>query len=188
MPHSAALPFFLKKSGDVYTTTAVTTTSEVTHGLLRLDDERLVVQWRVARKTEHVGWEIRTDEEVEPVREIVVPLSAVADAAVRGGWWSWITGGPRVVLTATDLVAFEALAGAGGLKLDHPSRLVLRIRYADRLAAEEFGAELALALAERTLRDGVRPGSLDGGARPTGGRLHAPPGGAPADRPPGEQE
>ena len=42
---------------------------------------------------------------------------------------------------------FEGLAGKDGLSLDHPAELVLRLRRSDRLAAEEFGAELALAVA-----------------------------------------
>lgn len=180
MPHSAALPFFLKKSGDAYTSTTITSTREVTHGLLRLDGDRLVIQWRVARKTEHIGLSMRTEEEVEPVREIVVPLASVADAAVRGGLWSWLRGGLRLVLTANDLLGFEGFAGAAGLKLDHPSRLVLRIRYSDRLAAEEFAAELALALAERSLRRGAEPGALAGRHAAPGGRL----GGGAAEPPP----
>jgi len=146
MPHSAALPFLLKRGADVFSGEGMTTTTETVHGLLRLENDRLTIQWRVGRKTEHLGSEIRTDQEVEPVQETVVPLRGVAGAVVRRRWWDWMLG-PRLVLTAADLAAFEGLAGQGGLSLDHPAELVLRLRRKDRLAAEEFGAELALAIA-----------------------------------------
>ena len=147
MPHSAALPFLIKRASDVFSGSGMTTTRETVHGLLRLDHDRLTIQWRVGRKTEHLGSEMRTDQEVEPVRSIVVPLRGVAGAAVRRRWWDRISG-LHLVLTAADLSAFEGLAGNDGLSLDHPAELVLRLRRSDRLAAEEFGAELALAIAE----------------------------------------
>jgi hypothetical protein len=142
---------------------SVTTTSEIAHGLLRLDGDRLFIQWRVARKTEHVGMQIRTDQEVEPVQEVVVPLHAVAGANVRSGLVAWLTGGPRIVLTAADLRAFDVLAGEEGLRLDHPAKISLRLKRTDRLAAEEFAAELALAVAEAALEDGGIEGRLDDG-------------------------
>ena len=148
MPHSAAVPFVLRRSNDVVGALTITSTTETVHGLLRLDDDRLVIQWRVARSTDHVGMEIRTDKQVEPVREVVVPLSAVAGAAVRWRWWP---PGPYLVLTAADLRAFEAVAGAAGLSLDHPAELALRLRGADRALGAEFAAELELAIAGREL-------------------------------------
>lgn len=150
MTHSAALPFLIKRATDVITGGSVTTTRETVHGLLRLDGDRLIIQWRVGRKTEHLGSEIRTDKEVEPVREIVVPLDQLAGSVVRKRWTDFFLG-PRLTLTAADLGAFERLAGGQGLSLDHPAELVLRLRRSDRLAAEEFSAELELALAERVL-------------------------------------
>jgi hypothetical protein len=149
MAHAAALPFSLRRGQDVIGE-EITSTRETVHGLLRLDGERLVIQWRVARATDRVGREIRTDREVEPVREVVVPLTGLAGATVRGGWRRWLRG-PQLVLTAADLRAFEGVAGQGGLRLDHPAELVLRLRHADRAAAGEFAGELELALAERAL-------------------------------------
>lgn len=148
MAHSAALPFILKRSNDVIGV-EITSTRETVHGLLRLDGDRVYVQWRVARSTERVGWQIRTDREVEPVREAVIPLSAIAGATVR--WqWRWPPG-PHLVLTAADLRAFEEVAGAAGLSLNHPAELALRLRGADRALGNEFAGELELALAERAL-------------------------------------
>lgn len=149
MPHSAAIPFVLRRSHDVVGGREITSTTETVHGLLHLDGERLHVQWRVARSTDHVGKEIRTDREVDAVREVVIPLSAVASATVR--WrWRWPPG-PYLVLTAADLRAFEDVAGKAGLSLDHPAELALPLRRADRALGNEFAGELELALAERAL-------------------------------------
>jgi len=146
MSHSATLPFLLKRKADAISGEGMTTTRETVHGLLKVEHDLLTIQWRVGRKTEHLGSEIRVDQEVEPVRETVVPLRMVAGAVVRRRWWDWLLG-PRLVLTAASLSAFEDLAGRDGLSLHHPAELVLRLRRSDRLAAEEFGAELALAIA-----------------------------------------
>jgi hypothetical protein len=147
MPRFAALPFTLRRSEDRVSRGEITSTVETVHGLLRLAGEQFVVQWRSARKTERVGPDIRTDRELGEVREVTVPLEAVDGAVVRRRWWDRLTG-PRLVLTATDLRAFEELAGPDGLAADHPAKLVLRLRNDDRLLAEEFAAELALAIAE----------------------------------------
>ena len=146
MPHSA-LPFTLKRSRDVLGAASMTTTTETVHGLLLLDGERLVIQWRLGRKTQHLGEEIRTDEEFEAVRQVVIPLEAVVGATVRRRWWQLLSG-PRLVLRAADLQAFEEVTGEGGLRLAHPAELVLRLRRSDRLVAEEFSAEVVLAVAE----------------------------------------
>ncbi len=99
-----------------------------------------------------MGSEMRADQEVQPVLQIVVLLSGVSGAIVRRRWrWlDWLTG-PRLVLTASDLGAFEELAGRDGLSLDHPAEFVLRLRRSDALAGRESGAELALAKAQYDL-------------------------------------
>ena len=145
----AAVPFVIRRSNDVVGALEITSTTETVHGLLRLEGDRLQIQWRVARSTDRVGMQIRTDKQVEPVREIMVPLTAVAGAAVR--WrWGWRPGF-YLILTAADLRAFEGVAGAAGLALDHPAELALRLRGADRALGAEFATELELALAERAL-------------------------------------
>jgi hypothetical protein len=150
MAPTSALPFFLRRSHDVYGGLEFTTTTERIHGLLRLDGERLIVQWRIARETERYGPEIRTDHEVEPVREVILPLSALSGVAVREHRWRW-PWGPQLVLTASDLRAFEDIAGAAGLRLAHPATLVLRIQRSERLAAQEFAADVNLAVADQAL-------------------------------------
>ncbi len=83
MPSSIAFPFVLKRGSDTIEGLEITSTVETIHGLLRVDDDRLTLQWRVSRSTDVVGFEIRTDQEFEPVRQTQVPLSALAGAVVR---------------------------------------------------------------------------------------------------------
>lgn len=150
MPRTTALPFFLKRSTDVIGSGGITSTAETIHGLLRLEPDRLVIQWRLARQVDRVGPEIRTDHEVEPLQEVVVPLQGVAGGAVRRSWWPWARTA-RLVLTAADLRAFEALVGPEGIRLDHPAEVVLRIRRRDVEAAWTFAADLSLAVADLAL-------------------------------------
>ena len=163
MPHSAAVPFLLHRTNQVVGL-SITTTRETVHGLLRLDGERLHIQWRVAKSTEHVGMEIRSDKEVGPVREVVIPLSAIAGATVQRRW-SWPPG-YRLVLTAADLRAFEEVAGAAGLSLDHPAELVLQLRRSDRALGVEFAGDLELAIAERAIAAAESTPLLDAGTPP----------------------
>jgi hypothetical protein len=147
MRHFAALPFILHRASDVIGKEIVST-AETIHGVLRLSGDNLVVQWRASRSTRRIGEEIRTDSEIDPVEEAVVPLAGLAAAEVRRSWWR---GSAVLVLTASDLRAFERVAGQTGLALAHPAQLVLAIRRSDREAAEGFAAELEIALAEREL-------------------------------------
>ena len=129
------------------------------HGLLRLEGDELTVQWRLARKIDYVGFSIRTDEELEEVREARIPISSMAGSIVRRPWWRFWSG-PQIVLEASDLQALEAVAGEHGLRLAHPAQLVLTVRRSDALAAAEFAAELEIAVAERTLAHSDRERQL----------------------------
>ena len=69
MSHTVALPFVFQRQKDVVVRPtvdgrargSVTSTQETVEGLLILEGEQLVVQWRVARRVQHVGEEIRSD-------------------------------------------------------------------------------------------------------------------------------
>jgi hypothetical protein len=147
MAQAVTLPFTIQRSTDVIGAGAITQTKETVHGLLRVHGEKVTIEWRTFRKTDHVGPEIRTDREVGPVRTVTVSLRRIAGAFVRRNGLPWPFK-PRIVLTANDLQAFEEIAGETGLQLAHPAELVLTLRRADRLRAYEFAAELALAVAE----------------------------------------
>ncbi len=147
MTHVGAVPFTLKRSSDVWRAEGYTAKTETAHGLARLEADRLVIQWRTRTETESFyATSYGTKEEIHPVKEISIPLTHVASASVPRRWWSFLTG-PRLEITASDLLAFEEIAGGQGLRLKHPAKLALRIKRADRLVAEEFAAELILAVA-----------------------------------------
>jgi len=141
-----------------------TSTKEIIHGLVRLDGDHVTVQWRLARRTERVGaLSMDSDEELEAVREVVLPLAGIAGAVVRRSRW-WPLSAPVLVVRAADLTAFEGVTGAEGMRLDHPAELVVRLRRRDVLAAEELAAELELALAERALPGAAENPALSPGA------------------------
>lgn len=162
-PNVIALPFTLKRTSDVFGAAEYSSTTETVHGLLRLQGDDLVIQWRVQRSTDRYGTEVRSDMEVEAVREVAVPLIRIANASLRRAWWERQ---PRLVLTAADLTAFEELAGSGGLSLAHPAELILNIRREDRLRAREFAADVELASGDLAMQ-------LEDEAE--GGRLAPPP-------------
>ncbi|MBT8462371.1 MAG: hypothetical protein KJO44_07570, partial [Gemmatimonadetes bacterium] len=140
----AALPFILEGKEEVLGISELTSTKDTIHGLLRLDGDKLVIQWRLTIKIEHLT---ETDEEHGDVNTHVLPLDSIVGVALRHRWWElWL--GPRLVLTATDMLAFEHLTGEEGLPLSHPAELAFRLRRRERLAGEEFVAEMILAMAE----------------------------------------
>lgn len=158
---TAALPFQVRRSDDTIRGGEITSTTETVHGLLRLDAEHLVIQWRLHRATDRYGSEISSNREVEAVREVSIPLDQLAGASLSRRWWHFGRGA-TLVLTARDLAGLEAVAGPIGLGLDHPAELRVRLRRGDLEAGRNFVAELQLALAERALRlaGGVRPERL----------------------------
>lgn len=165
MGHQATLPFTILRSRDVIAKKEITSTRETVHGLLRLDGERVLIQWRTSRAIDRVGSEIRSDSEVDAVRELSLPLSALAGAEFRSSWLPWSR--LQVILTGADMRAFESLAGSDGLQLTHPAQFAIRVARDARAAAIEFVSELELALADRALRDDADvPGQLEGKARP----------------------
>lgn len=153
----AALPFSFTRTSDAIKGAVYTSTSESVHGLLRVEEERLVFQWRVTRTTAHMGSGYESKDETEPVREVSVPLAQIAAAELRP---ARLFSAPRLVLRASDLRAFEGVAGPTGLSMDHPGELVLTIDKRHAAAAREFAADLAMAISEHLMRlaeDGSRP-------------------------------
>lgn len=79
MPFFATLPFTLHRSSDKFTSSSMTTTTETLHGLLRLEGEEVSVQWRLDREIDHLGGlNLYTDEEIEKVCEVTIPISPLA--------------------------------------------------------------------------------------------------------------
>lgn len=156
---SSALPFVISRSSDEYSGIEYTSTKVTAHGLLRIDEDRLIIQWRATRTTARMGIGYTTEEAHEPVRQVSVALRDLAAAKVVHGW-RLFGRAPRLVLTASDLRAFEAVTGPHGLALAHPSRLELQLQRGDADAGREFAAELEMAISDRELRlaeDSGRP-------------------------------
>jgi hypothetical protein len=169
----SALPFLLRRQSDVIGIMEMTTTKETAHGLLRIEEDVLVVQWSTARETQKVGLVMKTDRALDPVREARIPLAGLAGADIGWQWRQWPPG-PGLVLRAADLRAFEGLAGEAGLVLEHPAELTLGIRRRDRALAREFAADLEMHLVDQSLkaaerRDRVGPGEQRPGPRISGG-------------------
>lgn len=103
------------------------------HGLLRLLGDALAFEWIVRRRTET---DSLTDGDVQvddsPVGAASVPLTWIARAEVRGGWWS-----PRLQILARRIDAFEDIPGV------RPGSLTLRIRRQDRQLAGAITAAIA---------------------------------------------
>ena len=153
MLHMAALPFVLHREHGVISGGEVTSTRDQLHGLLYLNGEQLAIQWRTSREISRVGREIRTDRELTTVREVALPLSALAGAGIRRVWRRWRFA-EALVLTAADLRAFDALTGEGdlpGLVLEHPAEILLEVRSTDRTLVREFVSALRLAISEHLL-------------------------------------
>lgn len=150
MPEIAALPFTIKRRKDVVGLQVIST-RETVHGLLRMQADHLYIQWRTFRTIDKVGMTIEQDREIEDVRELVLPLSALANAEVRWSWVRWPPG-HYLILTGADLMAFEQLASKGGLQLEHPAEFAIRLKRPWLMAAREFASEVRLAFADRALR------------------------------------
>ena len=155
MTSSAIVPFHIRRDHTVIRGPEITATRDDSHGLLRLDGQRLVAQWTTVRETTRVGSTMQADRELGPVQSLSLPLLGLASARVRWRVFPWP---PRwqLLLQAADLQAFRALADEAGLPLDHPAELVLDLRRIDRGLARQFAAELDLALAEAALEAAER--------------------------------
>ncbi len=141
-----AVPFTLVER-DQQTTTGGGTWRQVqikrvASGLARLDDDALVLQFRVRETVTRMGGTAGYDQDTteSELREAVVPLAAVRSALVRGLWW-WT----RLVLAAADLRAFDALPAV------RRGEVALRIAPRDRADALELASQLEMALAQRLL-------------------------------------
>lgn len=143
-PARAALPFVLTRTEQVFGA-EYRVIEETLQGLLVLQGEQLTVQWRREQQTNRYGEEIRSDRAIDAVRTTAVPLAALASARLDERWWRRQA---SLVITAADLAAFDGVAGADGLQLDHPGELRVPVARAAREQARSFTNELEFALAE----------------------------------------
>ena len=140
------LPIRFVKTLDaqVHGPTRVHTTHELCEGLARVEGDALMFQVLVTRTTTRVGGSsVQTDRSTEPVRDIRVPISALASIRIRRTGWLRRR---EVLITARDLKVFIDLPGARAQELRIP---VLR-QHAD--AAAEFVGTVELAMADYALK------------------------------------
>lgn len=152
------LQFTSSRATDVIGAGSFSTTTETIHGLFRLESDRLVVQWRRQRATEHYGSEIRSDASIEEVQATELAIAAIAGVQLHRPWWRW-WGGPDLILTARDLRAFEPILAPGSLHLDHPGQLRVRIHRRDQDHAVLFASDLNVACSDRALHEAIHTSS-----------------------------
>lgn len=148
---TAVLPFRLKAASETQVAAWHSrTVSYRIHGLVRVEDGRLVLQWSGAAEViEMKGTGARVKEETLPVRTVTLPVTRVAQLALEGRWWRW-----RLVLRATDLAALAEVPGA------RDGALILWIARRDRAIAAELIANLEIQQADAALAAAEEPPPL----------------------------
>lgn len=148
---TSVLPFRLKAASETHIAAWHSrTVSYRIHGLARLEDGFLVIQWSgSAQVVEMKGTGSRVKEETLPVRTVRLPVTHVAGLALEGRWWRW-----RVVLRATDLAALAEVPGA------RDGALTLWIARRDRVLATELIANLEIQQADAALAAAEEPPPL----------------------------
>ena len=154
------LPIRFVKTLDaqVHGPTQVKTTHELCEGLVRIDGDALVFQLLVTRTVTKVGGtSVNTDRFTEPVREMRVPISALASIRIRRTGWLRRR---EVLITARDLKAFIDLPGARAQELKIPVPREHADAAAELVGTVELAmADYALKLAESGGLPELRPGS-----------------------------
>lgn len=139
MSRSPAVPFTHRRSETDMTGGWTQTVTRVS-GLAWLEDDALVLQYRVRETVTANTPSYSVDTDESDVREHRVALAALRSARVVGGWW-W----PRIVLAASDLRAFDGFP----VPRKAGEALVLRIPFGHRADAADLASSIELALANR---------------------------------------
>lgn len=148
---TTVLPFRLKAASETQVAPWHTrTVSYRIHGLARVEDGHVVLQWSGAAEVIEVkGTGTRVKKETLPVRTVTLPVTRVAQLALAGRWWRW-----RVVLRATDLAALAEVPGA------RDGALTLWIARRDRAIAAELIINLEIQQADAALAAAEEPPPL----------------------------
>ncbi len=145
------LPFRLKAPGETHLARWHTrTVNYQIHGLMRLEDRRLVLEWSgLAEVFEVKGTAAKTYEESVPVQSVSLSVTRVASLTLEGGWWR-----PRVVLRSTDLAALADVPGT------REGALTLFIARGDRALARDFITHVEIQQADAALAAAEAPPPL----------------------------
>ena len=148
---TTVLPFRLKVKGESQVAAwHARSVSYRIHGIARLDERTLVLQWSGTASVSEVKGTAASDrEEPLPVRTVELPIRRVAGLALLGGWWR-----PRVELRAADLESVADVPGA------RHGAVTLRIARRDRPLARERVANLEMQIADAALEAADAPPPL----------------------------
>lgn len=121
------------------------------HGVLQVDEDRVVLEWAVTASTGEVdGIDVKMGVEELPVEALELPLERLYEARVPRGWWR-----PHLTLIANDLSLFKGIPGAEGTSLR------LFIERADRRLALHIAGDINDAI--RRAQDAFIPSPLPPG-------------------------
>jgi hypothetical protein len=128
-----SLPFALKVPGkDSVTVTRVSSTTFRFHGLLRLEEHTLLIDWSGTAEIDEVGMLNVTSEVLSlPHESLALPLGLVRRIALRGGWWR-----PCLEIAGNDLETLRVIPS------EDRGQVRLWISRRDRQLAARFVAEV----------------------------------------------
>lgn len=108
---SSPLPFTLRiPDKDDWSLTQFTSTKFRFRGRMHVSEGGLVIEWSGVATVEAVGLLGLNQETVSlPHESLTLPLSAIATARLRGGWWR-----PRVEVTSADLESLRTVPSEDG--------------------------------------------------------------------------
>ena len=108
---SSPLPFTLRiPDKDDWSLTQFTSTQFRFRGRMHVSEGGLVIEWSGVARVEAVGLLGLNQETVSlPHESLTLPLSAIATARLRGGWWR-----PRVEVTSADLESLRTVPSEDG--------------------------------------------------------------------------
>ena len=152
MPGLNPLPFRLGVPGEeTIKFSGIKSTGYNIEGLLHLSDLILTLEWTGTQTTEQVGFTGVGTETVElPGDWKEIPAAEIADASVRGFWWS-----PRLELRSRRLDTFE------DIPTGRAATLRLKIKRQDRHNAREIAEAINEACEEARLLAERGPRLLD---------------------------
>lgn len=133
MPLHAPVPFSfrLPRRNRLGTEGAQTVDRQV-RGLIHFTGKALIIEWITTETTRRLTLKgLRTEVDDLPLETLEIPIRAVVEVKVEGGWWR-----PRVVIRAERKGLFEGVPGASAQQLE------LRIARGDREIAEQLCAEV----------------------------------------------
>lgn len=147
MSTAPILPFRLRKRLTQYEWTGANeSTIDLVHGLIRLEEDRIVIETTLSRRLRKMSalGSMETNYENFPVEVRAIELSSLIGVSFRVPTWNFWTA-PRVVFHVMEMGLIEGLPGAGSGEFSVP------ILYRDRAIANAFVVQCNEVLSARAL-------------------------------------